>query len=165
MLGATMEPSRGGRLKQSPVLGRRVDAYAGCRVVYAVGTMPAAGWLFADRDLPRFLTQAARWRAAATGTDGMILATPRQGRFGASDRTTLWCELVGRSSCWAGHAAMFARRSKHSPAFSMACMTTESLRATAMAARLKPTFSRSLIPQRRKSLSAWARVRMTVAAS
>lgn len=62
-----MEPLRGGRLKQSPIRGRRACTYTGCRVVYAVGTVPAAGWLFADRNLPRFLTQAARWGAAATG--------------------------------------------------------------------------------------------------
>ncbi len=58
-----------------------------------------------------------------------------------------------------------AERSNSSPDFSMACMMTASLRATATAARLKPIRSRSLRPQSRSVLSAELRVRMTVAAS
>jgi len=55
-------------------------------------------------------------------------------------------------------------RSKRSPVFNIVCMTIASLRATATAARLKPTFSLSLSPQERRVLSARLRVKMTVAA-
>ena len=58
-----------------------------------------------------------------------------------------------------------ASRLKGWPDFSIACMMTASLRATAMAARLKPILSRSFNPQVLSALSALVRVRTTVAAS
>jgi hypothetical protein len=61
-------------------------------------------------------------------------------------------QAMGTASRWNGW-----------PDFSIACMITASLRATATAARLKPTRSRSLTPQVRKALSALVRVRTTVA--
>jgi hypothetical protein len=63
------------------------------------------------------------------------------------------------------HPAALTLRSKNSPVFSIACIVTASLRATATAARLKPTLSLSLSPHVRKPLSAEERVSMTVAAS
>src|SRR5918993_577580 len=62
-------------------------------------------------------------------------------------------------------ADVLADRSKSSPLLSIVCMTTASLRATATAARLKPTRSLSLRPHLCRPLSAELRVRMTVAAS
>lgn len=62
-------------------------------------------------------------------------------------------------------AMALVARLNSSPDFSIACMITASLRATATAARLKPILSRSFSPQARRVLSAWVRVRITVAAS
>jgi hypothetical protein len=62
-------------------------------------------------------------------------------------------------------AAAPAVRSNISPDFSIACIVTASLRATATAARLKPIRSLSLRPHARKALSAEVRVKITVAAS
>lgn len=63
------------------------------------------------------------------------------------------------------HAVTPAVRSKNAPVLSIVCIVTADLRATATAARLKPTFSRRLRPHFRRLLSAEVRVRMTVAAS
>jgi hypothetical protein len=58
-----------------------------------------------------------------------------------------------------------AVRSNTSPDFSIACIITASLRATATAARLKPNRSLSLRPHVHSALSADERVKITVAAS
>ena len=60
---------------------------------------------------------------------------------------------------------MFGAGSKAAPVFSIACMITANLRATATAARLKPTFSFSSRPQLLRALSVRVRVRTAAAAS
>ena len=102
--------------------------------------------------------------------NGMARPASRQGRLDASERRT----QSGRNLA-SGHgqhpmlsvgsqAVTPADRSKNSPVFSIVCMTTASLRATATAARLKPTLSLSFSPHDRSALSARLRVRSTVAA-
>ena len=101
---------------------------------------------------------------SAGGEHGLDTATASAEWFGlrpgrdVSEHLQDW-----HKRAWPRQAA--AVRLNGSPDFNMACMITASLRATATAARLKPNFSRSFKPQRRRSLSACARVRMTVAAS
>lgn len=85
---------------------------------------------------------------------GMVQPTSRQGRV----RSLAACQR----NCYAGAPAVLSNSSSD---LSMACITTESFRATATAARLKPMRSRSLRPQSHKALSAELRVRMTHAAS
>ena len=65
---------------------------------------------------------------------------------------------------WVDQAVVGAPRNG-SPVVSMLCMMTASLRATATAARLKPSRSRSCSPHLRRSHSDRLRVRSTVAAS
>lgn len=63
------------------------------------------------------------------------------------------------------HTSVPAVRSNISPDRSIACIVTANRRATATAARLKPTRSFNLSPHVRSVLSAELRVRITVAAS
>jgi hypothetical protein len=72
---------------------------------------------------------------------------------------------AGAYGFFLGQAVALTARLNRSPDFSIACMMTANLRATATAARLKPILSRSFSPHLRRSLSAWVRVRITVAAS
>lgn len=95
------------------------------------------------------------------GISGMTRPTSRQGRFNASDKAdaiqNVWLSTLSLVSqlCSAGaQEVMPADRSKISPVISILCIITDSLRATATAARLKPTFSLSFIPQARSELSA-----------
>lgn len=84
-------------------------------------------------------------RSGATGVAEWLCPRPRQGHdlafsggmLSASDQTVV--PMVG---------------SKSSPDFNMACIVTASLRAKAVAARLKPTRSLSFSPHVRKPLSA-----------
>jgi hypothetical protein len=108
-------------------------------------------------NLPMCGTHASiRWGDGATASAEWFWPRPRQGRLGASDgrRELAMDQAMGSASRW-----------KDCPDFSMACMMTASLRATAMAARLKPILSRSFTPQVLSALSALVRVSTTVAAS
>ena len=71
----------------------------------------------------------------------------------------------GRKPQKSDHTAAPAVRSNISPDRSIACIVTARRRATATAARLKPTRSLNLSPHVRSVLSAELRVRITVAAS
>ena len=115
--------------------------------------LAAASWGFAGRVLPMFVTHAPSRSSRCNVRGGMDQPTSRQGRL-----VTPWAlfEFVDQA------AAVLPVKS--SPERSIACMITASLRATATAARLKPIFSRSLMPQQRRSLLAWLRVRITTAA-
>ena len=64
---------------------------------------------------------------------------------------------TGAFQCVGCQAKMLVLWSKTSPDFSIACMMTASLRATATAARLKPIFSLSFSPHVRSVLSAFKR--------
>ena len=119
-------------------------------------TCAAAWWGFAGNFPMCEAHAAALCGGWCNGLGGMVLATSRQGRLGASKggRGSVAVQTVGAASRW-----------KHCPDFSMACMMTASLRATATAARLKPILWRSFNPQVLSALSALVRVRTTVAAS
>ena len=131
---------------------------AGSTVVFAVDmTSPHGG---ASRvNLPTCEAHAAGLSAQRCNSlGGMVRSTSRQG-------TSRCASGAGSVGAWVRQATAEAFRSKTSPDFSIACMMTASLRATATAARLKPIFSLSFRPQARKLLLACARVRTTVAAS
>jgi hypothetical protein len=101
---------------------------------------------------------------------GMAAPTSRQGRLDASDgrrRNNRGSAHGGTSGVAGGRPYAGAPKagSKTRPSRHSACRMTASFRATATAARLKPTFSFSLRPQRRNALSERTRVSTTVAAS
>jgi hypothetical protein len=93
-------------------------------------------------------------RKRCNPTSGMARLTSRQGRLKHSDSEHYLDLYYG--SC---------TRIEELASLSIVCMITANLRATATAARLKPTLSRSLRPYVRRLLSTEQRVRMTAAAS
>lgn len=114
-----------------------------------------------------WLTRSASGR---NQTDGMAAPTSRQGPLDASEGRTRAdervesCRTSDPPSRWR-QAVVFGAGSKAAPVFSIACMITANLRATATAARLKPTFSFSSRPQLLRALSVRVRVRTAAAAS
>ena len=144
---------------------RRQVRLAGVRVVSAVGRR--------SRRMMRFETDPAMSRSA-------IRRQPIAARISrwSSCLTSRWTHPQLTSSGSSGsrlrfggllfflvHAGTSLSASNGCPLRHMACSTTASLRATATFARLNPMRSRSLRPQRRRSLSVRARVRIWAAAS
>ena len=126
---------------------------AGSMVVFAVGICRRIMG-FCGRPFRCFRRTRPPWGARCNVRSGMDRRTSRQ------DVSLAPCgagELVGQA------VACAARNG--SPVVSMVCMMTASLRATATAARLKPSRSRSRRPHVRRSDWAWLRVSSDVAAS
>ena len=138
---------------------------AGCKVIFSrvseAGSMVVCAVGMSRRmmglrgvTLPRFRTQSGSWEAAVA-TKGTEWVSLRPGR---TSRSALRRGRVG-------YQAVACVSLNGSPVISMVCMMTASLRATATAARLNPSFSRSCSPHWRRSHSDLVRVSSTVAAS
>jgi hypothetical protein len=131
--------------------------FAGSSVVFAVDISRRMMGL-RRRNLPRCKTHASGlWACRCINQGGMV--RPRPGRDASARLRT------GASEFCLDQAIALPARVNGSPDLSIACMMTASFLATATAARLNPIRSRNCNPHRRRSLSAWVRVRITVAAS
>ncbi len=111
-------------------------------------------------DVTHLQPTIAEWPDLRPGRD--VSACPKKGR----NLVVAQFQVMSGLPCHAvrSQAVAPADRSKGSPVFSIVCMMTASLRATATAARLKPTFFLSFSPQVRSVLSARVLVRITTAA-
>ncbi len=119
-----------------------------------------------DVDPPLRLLNIAGERPLACTDAALNVWNARDGHFGskvqqarrnvssASRQGRLDAPQVRRISALLCQPMMLVARLNSSPDFSIECMMTASLRATATAARLKPILSRSFSPQARRSLSA-----------